>query len=335
MWKHLSCGTDCQHSPGLKYVLLASRTVCLYLFLYCILIATRNAYASDLVTVRKRLEDIVKNNGGEYRGDLSKEVTHLIAFKPAGKKYEFAKTWDIRVVSTEWLQQSLERGMILDESLFDPHLEPGRRGENAWVRRTVLTSVLSKRSREDDNVAAPARKLRRTASAKGSIQQDGIWTDIVGGGPAGNDRKQNEWDEYQREFVTGKAYKKSNACLKTSALTGDEERPTEIMPTEPSKPPETGIEDDIPAERGLFFAKRFFLHGFDARKVRKLSIYERKLQLILSSIDRGYRTSSAVTRCRNLTRSKPVRSAICASQGELFICPGSAYVLRTWHTIHS
>ena len=219
----------------------------------------------------------MKNNGGEYRGDLSKEVTHLIALKPAGKKYEFAKTWGIRVVSVEWLQQSLERGMILDESLYDPHLEPGRRGENAWVRRTVSTSVLSKRSREDDNLAAPARKLRRTASAKGSIQQDGMWTDIVGGGSAANEEKQNEWDDYQRGIPKKKLDMKSNASSKSLAMTEDEKHSTKILPTEPWKPPGIGFEDGIQAKRGLFFGKRFFLHGFDARKVRKLSICVHKL----------------------------------------------------------
>ena len=237
----------------------------------------------------------MKNNGGEYRGDLSKEVTHLIALKAAGKKYEFAKTWGIRVVSVEWLQQSLERGMILEESLYDPLLEPGRRGENAWIRRTVSTSVLSKRTREDDNVAAPARKLRRTASAKGSIQQDGMWTDIVGGGSAANEEKQKEWDDYQHAMPTRRMDIRSNDWPDSPSLIEQEQHPMKTRPTEPQESPVIGVEKGNQTNRGLFYGKRFYLHGFDARKVGELSACVYYTRLTILPIDQDHRASLAVT----------------------------------------
>ena len=54
------------------------------------------------------IEEKVKANGGEYVGDLSKKVTHLITYKPEGKKYKAAINWGIRAVSIEWLHDSVE-----------------------------------------------------------------------------------------------------------------------------------------------------------------------------------------------------------------------------------
>ena len=133
------------------------------------------------VEYRKQLENTVNENGGEYRGNLTKDITHLVAKEPAGKKYEFARQCGIRVVSLEWLEQSAERGMVLEETLFNPMLPPHQRGEDAWIRRTASTISLGKRSREDVPSLA-SRKLRRTASARLDNVGSGVWGDIVGAG---------------------------------------------------------------------------------------------------------------------------------------------------------
>ncbi|MCJ1247402.1 hypothetical protein MMC30_004616 [Trapelia coarctata] len=225
----------------------------------------------DDLAVRKRLEETVKTNGGEYRGDLTKEVTHLIAFKPAGNKYNFAKTWGIKVVTIEWLQQSLERGMILDEPLYDPLLAPAERGQNAWVRRTVSTSSLAKRPRDEDAGPAPARKLRRTASARLGSQNDGIWTDIVGGGFATENAKQNEWDEVseQRAAQQPAVLRGGSAKLPNLVQTAGKES-QELVLESAHKPAEGFSEEYSQVRRGLFYGRRFFLHGFDARKTEVL-----------------------------------------------------------------
>lgn len=216
----------------------------------------------------------MKSNGAEYRGDLTKEVTHLVAFKPAGNKYNFAKTWGIKVVTIEWLQQSLERGMILDEVLYDPLLAPAERGQNAWVRRTASSSSLAKRPREEDVGPAPARKLRRTASARLGSQSDGIWTDIVGGGFTPDDAKQNEWDENsEQRAVQRPAVSRCGAAEYISPMGKEDQR---LISERSSKPTDGSTKEHSQARRGLFYGRRFFLHGFDPRKVSiiRLSSYE-------------------------------------------------------------
>ncbi|KAL8946348.1 MAG: hypothetical protein Q9222_007244, partial [Ikaeria aurantiellina] len=130
---------------------------------------------------RKKIEDDVNNNGGEYRANLTKDVTHLIAKEATGAKYKYAVDWNIKIVGPEWLDQSLERGMVLEENLYNLVIPPSERGRDAWIRRTISSSSLNKRSFEEDAALNGPRKLRRIASAKLSSQNNGLWTDIVTG----------------------------------------------------------------------------------------------------------------------------------------------------------
>ena len=225
-----------------------------------------------VVDFRQRLMDLIAGNGGDYSGDLTKDVTHLIARTPEGKKYSYAGAWDIKIVSTEWLSDSLERGMILDESLYHPLLALEERGKNAWIRRTASTSTLGKRAREDGPSLNVSRKLRRTASAKLGSQHEGIWTDIVGGGFGPQERTKSEWDEQRRKVDA--------AVARPSRVDTIEHASTPTAATldvcseqgyHRSKPPLEKPPDDVAIKRGLFQGKRFFIHGFDQRQVCCLS----------------------------------------------------------------
>ncbi|KAL9120359.1 MAG: hypothetical protein Q9187_003085 [Circinaria calcarea] len=219
----------------------------------------------DLV-LRKQLEEALKNNGGEYRKDLTKDVTHLIAHKPEGSKYKAANSWGIRVVSIEWLHQSLERGMILDESLYDPLLSASERGRNAWVRESVSTSSLVKRPREDELTQGPVRKLRRTASTKFSSQNDGIWTDIVGGGFGPGLAMKSEWDDQSKEPIginNERSYNvKPEKHSSNSSSLGLQNKPL----SQPEKPWNVSSVTEPSSKRALFHGKSFYLHGFDTKK---------------------------------------------------------------------
>ncbi|KAI6361086.1 hypothetical protein MCOR25_006550 [Pyricularia grisea] len=138
---------------------------------------------------RQSITHTITSNGGSYTGDLTKHVTHLVVHQPRGRKYAAAKDWQIRTVSIEWVRDSVERGMILDESLYDPLLPPEERGLNAWNRNAPArrSAAGNKRTRDASFVAkeggAPddrKTKLRRTASLKLSNQRDGLWGDILG-----------------------------------------------------------------------------------------------------------------------------------------------------------
>ena len=137
----------------------------------------------DDLNFRARLQNNVLENGGEYAGDLTKDVTHLIAARPEGKKYEYGTQWQKKLVSLMWYKDTLARGMQLDESLYHPSKPIDEQGIGAWNRITLETQPqLGKHPREEHVGPERPRKLRRTASARLGSQSDNLWTDIVGGG---------------------------------------------------------------------------------------------------------------------------------------------------------
>ncbi|KAL1878581.1 hypothetical protein VTK73DRAFT_7759 [Phialemonium thermophilum] len=135
---------------------------------------------------RQKIVDSILANGGAYSGDLTRRVTHLIAARPEGRKYAAAKSWGVQTVSIEWLRDSIERGMILDEKYYDPVLPADERGKGAWTRREVKRVSLGKRLRESATSAQGdgKRKLRKTASMKLNSQCENLWGDILGKPPS-------------------------------------------------------------------------------------------------------------------------------------------------------
>ena len=211
------------------------------------------------------LEDSIVANGGEYQGNLTKDCTHLIAKLPSGAKYTHAGNWGINIVAVEWLEQSLERGMTLDETLYNLAIPPSERGKNAWVRRTASATSLGKRSREEEIGPQNTRKLRRTASARLSSQNFGLWTDIVGIESKAEEVKVNQWDDQG-----GIKHPEHNHEADL------EEKPKEMLPekkeTPDHSPPLISMDDDLPRREGMFQGKIFLLHGFNERQVLRPSL---------------------------------------------------------------
>lgn len=221
------------------------------------------------VAYRKELEDLIINNGGQYRGNLTKEVTHLIAKVPSGPKYTYAREWGIKTVSVEWLEQSIERGMILEENLFHLLLPASERGRNAWIRKTSSPSPLGKRAR-DDIGPVQSRKLRRTASVKLNSQTHGLWTDIVAAGTEIQGVKSNQWDDEPKQ-------NESHAVIVKSGTDASSEAGPSIIKVgtqhwEKSEAEKKTILDFSRPwqDEGMFKGKTFFVHGFTEKQVRNL-----------------------------------------------------------------
>jgi DNA replication regulator DPB11 len=136
----------------------------------------------DDLHLRAGMQQNVIQNGGQYSGDLTKDVTHLIANKPEGKKYEYATQWKQKVVSLQWYADTLKRGMQLDESFYHPTRPITEQGVGAWNRKVQSQTQSLKRAPEESSAPERSRKLRRTASSRLSSQSENIWSDIVGGG---------------------------------------------------------------------------------------------------------------------------------------------------------
>jgi DNA replication regulator DPB11 len=134
------------------------------------------------VVFRGQLQERIIAHGGDYRGDLTKNVTHLIANAPEGKKYQYAEQWQVRVVSLSWFKDCLDRGMVLEESLYHPTIPAAEQGKGAWNREAKPHVQLGKRARDEKPPQEAPRKLRRTASTKLGSQSDDLWGDIMGGG---------------------------------------------------------------------------------------------------------------------------------------------------------
>lgn len=157
--------------------------------------------------------------------------------------------------------------MILDENLYDPLLSVSERGQNAWVRRSVSTSSLIKRPRENEQTQGPARKLRRTASAKFSSQNDGIWTDIVGGGFAPALAKESEWHDQQKKPIGTEDKKPDNVNSESCSPKDPVVDPQVKSLSQPDKLLNISSIAASSEKEGLFYSKSFYLHGFDTKKV--------------------------------------------------------------------
>ncbi|KAK3374798.1 BRCT domain-containing protein [Podospora didyma] len=207
---------------------------------------------------REQIAHKISSNGGIYTGDLSRQVTHLIVYKPEGRKYLAAKTWGVKTVSIEWVNDCIERGMILDEKLYDPVLPPAERGVDAWDKNFERKVSLGKRLRE--NAAAQdegRRKLCKTASMKLNSQRDNLWGNILGK-PSATDPS--------GPSVT-RSLSNPPAPAATAAQCNLIQQPgAKAMDTQGSRLSSFGM----PEDGNVFASCCFYIHGFSDQKTEVL-----------------------------------------------------------------
>ncbi|TAQ90234.1 hypothetical protein B7494_g1432 [Chlorociboria aeruginascens] len=202
---------------------------------------------------RQEIADQVKKNGGVYEGDLTKRITHLLSFRTEGAKYKAARNWGLRIVSIEWFRDSLERGMILDEKLYDPVLPEKERGKGAWDRTKKARTFLGKRARADSamSIEEGKRKLRRTTSTRLSNQSQDIWGDIVGSGRAAQVSRNGQLEI----TVRGDAHREDN----------DTDGTKKVLTAATAQL----VADSKPSEK-VFSGCRFYIYGFPPAKTQVL-----------------------------------------------------------------
>jgi hypothetical protein len=216
---------------------------------------------------RENMKQMVVNNGAEFHGDLTKAVTHLIAAAPEGKKYEHSRRWQIKIVGYEWLQDSIERGMVLEEALYDPILASQDRGKNAYNKREVGNATIGKRQRDEEKPveSVARRKLRRTMSKKMESQQETIWADIASAGSG--QAKQDECQPPETDSVLRVLAQKDDSMVDAPEPTAE---PTRRPPAAPV------VSDHLQPQSGAkstFQGAVIYLHGFTAGKVAILQTY--------------------------------------------------------------
>lgn len=212
----------------------------------------------DDMAFRNCIQDTAVVHGADFKKDLTKSVTHLIARNTEGQKYKFATQWNIKVVTINWFRDSIERGMVLEETLYHPLLPSEQQGMGAW-KRSVSTSK-GKISHKDDAINPRPRKLRRIASTKLMDQNEGIWGDIVGAGyfdPPEVSDPQNEDNATVAKSAPVLQEAKSFASESTFADALDQRQIVAVAPT-------------ISQPNGILRGCYFFIFGFSEKQSKVL-----------------------------------------------------------------
>lgn len=180
----------------------------------------------------------------------------------------------MKIVSLEWFEQSLERGMVLDEALYNPTIPVEERGQGAWDRSEVPSPGLGKRARESEPSQALnpfRRKLRRSASTKMGSQSEALWAGITA---VNLERHQDEGDEWTEEALpkqdTPREHTPTTHLEDPAAPEYDASRAADPA-YEPRQPPLALTTDNT--TDGIFDGRIVFPHGFDADKVIESTLH--------------------------------------------------------------
>ncbi|KAI5296261.1 hypothetical protein KEM52_004816 [Ascosphaera acerosa] len=240
------------------------------------------------VTFRQELETRLTQNGATFQRDLTRDVTHLIAKAPTGKKYEYAGLWGVKVVTLKWVEDSLARGMFLDERRYHPSLPEEKQGEGAWVRSLSLpplqppsevaqgAGVTDKHSdsaaaaaaaKRPTSVVLPqrARKIRRVASMKLGSQTDDLWGAIM----APDEREDEEAEDVNAwtEVEGGGEAPMVTTAAETAASGPADAHVSKGGGAAADAMRVTGKKEPAPQDsHGFWHGCRFFIYGFTTRE---------------------------------------------------------------------
>lgn len=173
----------------------------------------------------------------------------------------------MKIVSLEWFEQSLDRGMVLDETLYNPTLPKEERGKDAWIRIENPSPALGKRMRDAEQpqpLNPNRRKLRRAASTKLGTQGDALWAEIT---TPSFEQSKNENDEWKEDnlFKQTKLQEDSLAILYVDEAAHPVEAEEANAPTPAVAAPPQLLELD--QGEGIFQGHVVVTHGFDQDKV--------------------------------------------------------------------
>lgn len=213
-----------------------------------------------LVAYRNYIQDTAIAHGADFRKDLTKSVTHLIARNTEGQKYKFATQWNIKVVTMKWFTDSIERGMVLEETLYHPLLPQEQQGVGAWNR---TAPPAKEKAADAENSSNPRpRKLRRIASTKLVDQNEGIWSAIVGAGFENNELRRSTNSQLKNEDVTS-----SKITRKASVVQEAKSFASETTFAEAQGSRQDTSEVRQASNNGFLDGCYFFIHGFSPKQV--------------------------------------------------------------------
>ncbi|KAL4998688.1 BRCT domain-containing protein [Aspergillus recurvatus] len=209
------------------------------------------------------LRNYIRNNaqlhGAAFRKDLTKQVTHLIARTAGGEKYKYATQWNVKVVALKWFIDSIERGMILEETLYHPLLPEEQQGVGAWKRS--LPAVKPKPQETESSSGARPRKLRRIASAKLGDQNENIWGDIIG---MGFETAEPRPSREERQAANEQKQKNASVIQIAKSFASETTFPPQSQTREPTAEPV------VDRRNGFLDGCFFLIHGFTSKQTNLL-----------------------------------------------------------------
>lgn len=153
------------------------------------------------------------------------------------------------------MDDSLERGMVLEESLYDPTLPTIEQGINAWNPEPPVQ--VEKRPKAKEARSQRPRKLRRVTSVKLGDQNEGLWTDIMGNLAGGSDN-----EAHGDPFEEPSKSKSRSIIQETKSFASETtvaERRDSVVKNIPGKV--------IEKPRGIWHQSKFFISGFTTKQV--------------------------------------------------------------------
>ena len=234
-----------------------------------------------VVQERERIQRTIEANGASYHKDLTKNVSHLIVATPQGAKFDRARQWGMKVVSYKWFSDSLQRGMVLDEKLYDPFLPVEQQGLGAFVSEPIRKNSPRKRL-HDETDGGPTngakRTMRRSVSARMNSQSQELWAAL----PAQDQKPINTpgepWAEAERTANRGLGQDMSaHIEANDSLLTDDHEQ--QQQNTIGHKAPARVLE--VEERPGLFTGWVCLLHCHEEGNVGHRYLSAAKTRLII------------------------------------------------------
>jgi hypothetical protein len=208
---------------------------------------------------RAQIEKTVASNGGAYIGDMTRSTTHLLVADANAKsdKFAYARSWKIKTVSLKWFEDSLRRGMALDEAFYLPEMPSDQQGIGAFRETPPRNrTILGKRGRAAATTDSGKhegncrRKLRKATSLRLEGQSQDFWQEISAKDVQVDTTIVNAWadDAHASEFADEHARRSSKQDKSGSNL---------------GEKPAVPVQDE-----GLFSGYCIFPHGFDRPKLK-------------------------------------------------------------------
>lgn len=234
----------------------------------------------DDIEQRNYIINTIGEQGGTYSGDLDRSVTHLIAKFPQGPKYNRAKLWKMKIVSLKWFDDSIKRGMTLEEGSYDPLLPIEVQGQDAFIGFAREPSI-TKRTHEDAGSSFGEengkRKLRRTKSSRLNNDSQTMWAEMSMAEDVKQIKNEDVWNEAGRRIEDIPLIPQEDPPPRdiTLAISGNE-----------ISRPVSRAAGSIAEPRSLFSSCLFVVMGHPEKRVRLCHFWSWGYVLTLYSVGR-------------------------------------------------